>query len=270
MKELIWKMLPAFIRKAWSKGTPSPYGWFGNYASWQEAEKEATGYDSEIILGKVRDALRKVKRGEAAFERDSVVFLRPDSDPNVLKCLDKIAAANTSKLNVADFGGSLGSTYFQYKTELRATIEKWTVIEQRHFVEAGKAEFADGVLDFQPTLKEALRVAHPQALLLFSVLPYIEDPFMLIEEILSYDFGYILVDRTPFIASGAHRITLQVVPESIYKASYPAWFFNEAQFLAAFAAKYEVIHRFSSKFAGPYTLSDGTRAEWKGFLLKRR
>ena len=30
------------------------YGWFGNYSSWQEAEKKCTGYDSDIILKKVK------------------------------------------------------------------------------------------------------------------------------------------------------------------------------------------------------------------------
>jgi len=40
----------------------------------EEAMELSTGYDSERILGKVRDSLLKVKRGEAVYERDSVLF----------------------------------------------------------------------------------------------------------------------------------------------------------------------------------------------------
>ena len=46
----------------------------GNYSSWAEARANSTGYDSEVILNKTKDALLKVKRGEAAYERDSVTF----------------------------------------------------------------------------------------------------------------------------------------------------------------------------------------------------
>src|ERR1035437_7414303 len=46
----------------------------GEFASWDESAARCTGYDAEGILDKVLDATLKVKRGEAAFERDSVLF----------------------------------------------------------------------------------------------------------------------------------------------------------------------------------------------------
>jgi len=46
----------------------------GDYSSWIEALHASTGYDTELILEKSKSALLKVKRGEAIYERDSVLF----------------------------------------------------------------------------------------------------------------------------------------------------------------------------------------------------
>lgn len=272
MKELIWKILPASVRRFWSKRNGEPVsGWFGDYPDWKAAEQEAGGYNASEILQKVSASLMKVKRGEAAFERDSVAFDTLELQPDVQQWLKKIAEENNHNLNVLDFGGSLGSTYFQYRNSIGENkIQSWTVVEQTNFVEEGKAKFEDEILRFCFSVDEAVQLKKPDALLLFSVLPYIEEPFRMIEQILASGIEYIIVDRNPFLEAEKDRITLQIVPEYIYKASYPAWFFNEVHFLVAFAEKYEVVHQYNSKFANPITLSDGTRAAWKGFVFKRR
>jgi len=56
------------------KAVLSRIGYRGNYASWANAQQVSTGYNSDLILEKVKDALLKVKRGEAVYERDSVLF----------------------------------------------------------------------------------------------------------------------------------------------------------------------------------------------------
>jgi hypothetical protein len=43
-------------------------------SSWEKAQKKCSGYDNSIIVNKVKDAVLKVKSGEAKFERDSVLF----------------------------------------------------------------------------------------------------------------------------------------------------------------------------------------------------
>ena len=48
--------------------------WAGDFASWEEAQSNCSGYDSDIILEKCRNALLKVKNKEAVYERDSVLF----------------------------------------------------------------------------------------------------------------------------------------------------------------------------------------------------
>ena len=74
MKNFLLKLTPPFLL-SWLKWVKyRKYGWIGNYANWQEAQIRSVGYDTEEILGSVRDSLLKVKNGEAIYERDSVVF----------------------------------------------------------------------------------------------------------------------------------------------------------------------------------------------------
>ena len=84
------------------------YGLSGDYHSWDEALASSAGYDSEIILEKTRAALLKVKNGEAAYERDSVLFDEIEYAWPLLAGLMWVAARCQGTLNVLDFGGSLG------------------------------------------------------------------------------------------------------------------------------------------------------------------
>jgi len=91
------------------------YGWFGNYENWEAAEKQSVGYDDNLIIDKVLESTLRVKNGEFPYERDSVLFKEIHYDWPILACLMWVAARNGGKLNVLDFGGSLGSTYWQNK-----------------------------------------------------------------------------------------------------------------------------------------------------------
>jgi putative methyltransferase (TIGR04325 family) len=82
-------------------------------------------------------------------------------------------------------------------------------------------------------------------------------------------FKYIVVDRTAFIEGTKERITVQIVPDFVYKASYPAWFFNEQRFVSAFSAEYSLIRQFDSKF-DPVEKLDGMLCYRKGFVFKRK
>ena len=82
---------------------------------------------------------------DPAFERDGVVFDQPDYNFPLLACLLRVATESGNRLRVLDFGGSLGSTYFQCRPFLGGVSElRWTVVEQPQFVECGRREFEDG------------------------------------------------------------------------------------------------------------------------------
>lgn len=247
--------------------TKPNYGWFGNYKTWDDAEANCSGYDSDEILQKVKNAILKVKSGEAKYERDSVLFDDIKYSEPLLNAFQHSIENNT--LHITDFGGSLGSTYFQYRSLLPLDIDlKWAVVEQKHFDECGKTEIAEKHLHFFDTIEKVLSQQNNQVLLLSSVLPYFKEPYALIDKLISYGYTYIIVDRTAFIESEQERITKQIVPPFIYNASYPAWFFNENKFIKAFSNKYDLMASFNSNSDPTEKLEDGITVYRKGFYFK--
>jgi len=263
MKQLIKSLIPPIFINAVHRYKNRKDGWFGDYATWKEAKKASTGYDSDAILQKVRLSLLKVKNGEAVYERDSVIFDEIQYSWQLLSGLLLAASNAKGDLRVLDFGGSLGSTYYQNKKFLdQLDSVSWSVVEQKHFVDAGKKDFEDERLKFYYDVTACVKEQKPNVLLLSGVLQYIEKPYELIDEILKNDFEFVIVDRTSF--SNNNQIKLQIVPPSIYIASYPCWFFEEVEFLKFFEKyNFRVIENFNA--------SDGRTNDYtfKGFILEK-
>ena len=246
------------------------YGWHGNYSSWENAKKDSIGYDSDLILDKVKNSLLKVKNGEAIYERDSILFDKMEYSWPLLAALLWIANKNMGKLNIIDFGGSLGSTYFQNRPFLKDLSElRWNIIEQKKFVECGQHYFEDDHLKFYFNLDECIAQQDPDAIILSSVLQYIESPYDLLEKIIGLNFTYIIFDRTSFLEHGKDRITVQKVPPHIYNASYPAWVFEKKKFLDFFKGKYELIAEFEAYVGKEYYIVNNVKAGDKGFIFRR-
>lgn len=244
------------------------YGYSGNYFSWQLALNNCDGYDSDIILNKVRDSLLKVKKGIAAYERDSVVFDKIQYSWPLLSSLLLVASIDGLDLNVLDFGGSLGSTYFQNRHMLSHLNKlSWNIIEQEKFVLMGKKYFQTNELHFYEDISTYLKNNTPNVVLLLSVLPYIEDPYRLLDALKAIKCKYIIIDRTPwFIGDEQEQLTIQVVPKEIYPVSYPAWFLNKNKLLKYMSDLYEVVFDFES-LAGKIHLKNKIAFE-EGVLLK--
>jgi putative methyltransferase (TIGR04325 family) len=241
----------------------------GNYRTWEDARNASTGYDSDVILNKVKNSLLKVKNNEAAYERDSVLFNEVQYSWPLLAGLLWVASRQGNRLNLIDFGGSLGSTYFQSRSFFSHLNDlQWSIVEQEKFVQCGKRHFEDGRLKFYSTLDECVRERHPDAILLSSVIQYLEKPYDLLDEIVQKGFPYIIFDRTSVLEQGADRITVQKVPAEIYPASYPAWFFSKAKLLGFFAEKYELIAGFDA-LAGTIDLGDALATD-EGFIFRKR
>jgi putative methyltransferase (TIGR04325 family) len=239
----------------------------GDFKSWSEADKEAAGYDQKHILDKTLEAVRKVINGEMAFERDGVPFPRMQYNFPLLSALMRIAERH-GRLHVLDFGGSLGSTYFQSRGRLNSCPDlRWAVVEQASHVAVGNKEFANEELSFYDSIESACKDNEYDVLLLSGVLQYLPDPLTFLSSIVGRRIPAIIIDRTPFMVNGVARLTVQHVPKRIYSASYPAWFFSEHEFLAKFETQYENIATWS---ALDKHHPQGGRAEYKGFLFELR
>lgn len=241
----------------------------GDYSSWDEATQSSTGYDAGVILKKTCAALLKVKNGEAAYERDSVLFDKIQHTFPVLAGLLRAAQAHDGRLCVVDFGGALGSSYFQCRDFLQTVRRiEWLVVEQSAHVACGRKNFESDQLRFYNTIEGCMSGHQPNALLLSSVLQYLPNPCEILQQLLSHRIGHVIIDRTPFLVSDRKRLTVQHVPDSIYPASYPAWFFSETEFTAAIkSAGYSL----AADFPGADDISpEGEKAYFKGFIYEKR
>ena len=135
IKRVLKQILPPIVvsvGKSLLLGHERDLFFYGDFASWEEAEKEAAlhgrGYESQNIVETVAASVQKVRAGEAAFERDGVAFTKEDYNYRVLSALLYILAQE-HRLNVCDFGGSLGSTYFQNRKLFHNQDVVWNVVE---------------------------------------------------------------------------------------------------------------------------------------------
>jgi putative methyltransferase (TIGR04325 family) len=240
-------------------------GYYGHYKNWQLAEKHCRGYENPIILQKVLEATLAVQRGDYAFERDGFLFKKADYDFHLISALFFVSAQKNNCLNVLDFGGSLGSHFFQHKKFISLLDSiSWMVVEQKHFVDAGKQHIKEDDLHFFENYSQAIHFRRPDILLLGCVLPYLEKPYEWLERFAALNIPYLLIDKHPIIHSENDRLCIQkyrLYGESI---SYPAWFFSENKFLQQLNQYYEVVY--------DYLCPDlcNIKAEFKGYFLKKK
>lgn len=244
------------------------YGFFGDYSSWREALKLTGSYDSEKIFEKVKNASLKVKHGEAVYERDSVLFDKIQYSWPLLTSLLWIASKQENRLNLIDFGGALGTSYYQNLNFLSHLRElKWNIVEQKKFVDYGKELFAGQNLNFYYSIKECLKQEKTNVLILSNVIQYLEFPYQFLENI-GDNFEYVIIDRTP-VFQNHDQIVIQKIPPRIYEASYPCWILNDEKIKSFFSKSYELIADFDADI-GIAMKPGNSRATYKGFLFKRR
>lgn len=241
--------------------------WSGDFESWENALQKSDGYSSLEIIEKVKKAVLKVKNGDAVYERDSVLFDKIEYSWPLLSGLMWVAAKNNNSLKVLDFGGSLGSTYFQNRNFLNELgYVEWNIVEQDNFVTMGRDCIEDQTLQFYYSVEECIsKKGKPDILILACTLPYIKKPYELINELLNYEIPHIIIDNTFFNYEDRDRITIQKVPSSIYLASYPCWFLSYKKLSGVVAGKYTIVseHTNDSKI-----LLDGNLVQYQGFFAK--
>jgi putative methyltransferase (TIGR04325 family) len=153
--------------------------------------------------------------------------------------------AKQGKLDIVDYGGSLGCTYRQNLRylELFENI-RWNIIEQSHFVRAGNAEFRNEHLRFYFTLDECFKNTSPNVLLLGSVIQYMENPYDFLSSIMENRFEYIIIDRTTFSRDGGHYICVQILPDYLYDASYPCHLLSKPTLYDVMASYYQLVEEY--------------------------
>jgi len=220
-------------------------------------------------LEKVLASTLMVKRGEAVFERDSVLFDEIQYAWPVTAGLMWVAARNGGRLSVLDFGGSLGSCYFQNRQFLAGFADvRWSVVEQAHFVDAGRKYIQDERLVFYPTIAECVAEEKPNVVSLSSVLQYLEDPYAVLDELAQSGVEIILVDRTSFHDGKDDLIAVQNVAKAIYPASYPLWILSKKRLISHLSKKFILVAETLSPEG--FVQFDKGSFSFNGLIMKRK
>jgi putative methyltransferase (TIGR04325 family) len=274
MNSLIRSLLPPILTKIIKGFRNSKYGYHGSYDNWNSAMQNSMGYSQSNILEKVKIASLKVKNKEVAYERDGVVFDKIQYSWPVLAGL--MYAGQQKQINVIDFGGSLGSSYFQNKKFLNNAT--WNIVEQKHYVDVGRCFFeTDEALSFQYNVKDCIKSNKTNVLLMSGVLQYLEHPFKTLDSILKNNFEYVVIDRTICNLINKNKeprrgdknkkkkggeLKVQIVSPEFYDASYPCWIFNDSILRDFFISKgFELIEEFDSN-------PGYTEYFYKGYIFK--
>lgn len=256
--------LPESLRGWWRRHFG--WRWFrGDFATWAEARAEARGYEDQSGINRVIDAARAVRAGRAVWDRDGTLFTEGELHLPLLEVLRAVAAENGGRLELVDFGGALGSTWWQHREALTGMAVSWRIVEQAALVEAGRREFSEGPLSFYATLPEALAAGPAQALLLSSVLPYIEAPHALLRDVIDRALPHLILDRTPVVAGGRDRLVVQSTPPGLGGGSYPCWLFDRGSLLAPLRDHYELV----AEWPVGFDRVDGT-VTYHGFHFRHR
>jgi putative methyltransferase (TIGR04325 family) len=242
LKSALRLVLPPVLVKAWRAVFPRPTPLRKAYRTWAEAKACAGSYGAPNILASVLQGALAVKSGQAAFERDSVTFPRPELNAPLVAALGYVASATRGNLRVLDFGGSLGSSYWQSRPFLSPAVNlAWDVVEQPHFVAAGREHFADTPLRFFGTIQEAQAATEHDVLLASGVIQYLENPDWLFDRAKASSCPYFILTRMPLQETGRDYAAIEHVPPSIYQATYPVWFFDRDTLWRRLRSDYEMV-----------------------------
>ena len=245
----------------------------GDYANWDIAALACReGYAHQSIFEKVKHATQDVIDGRAVFERDSVTFHHEEYNWPLLTILWQEARDRGRPVTVMDFGGALGSTYFQNRKLLqRLNGLRWCVIEQPHYVACGREKFETECLRFYSSVSECLSHEKVNVALFSSVLAYLPNPWQVLSEVARAGISTVFIDETQVLDHGEKdRIVIQSVPSYIYKARYPMRFFTAKSLLRGLIPKYECDVVFGGFGVPSVLLSPLQIARYKGFVLRKQ
>jgi len=229
------------IAKNFISGEKNKFFFKGPFDTWKDAVINSEGYDSYKIIDKLFISAMKVKNKKFAYERDTVLFSQPSYDWMILYNILK-RTNNDRNLNLIDFGGSLGSTYFQHKLFLKLfRFVKWNIVEQKKITDIGKKFFKSKHLKFHNNLETAMKKNKSKFIILNNVLQYIENPTQIIDILSKYKGVTIIIDKIIFTKKNKDIIIVQKTPKRIYDASYPLRIFSKSNFLKKLRKHFKII-----------------------------
>ena len=240
--------------------------YIGDYNSWDAASSECKGYDDAAIIDKVISSTKKVLAGDAVWERDGWLFYEQEYVYHICAAILKCAVQNNNQgVRILDIGGSLGSTYFQNRKYLPDVKNlEYIVAEQARFADYGGKNLEDGTLRFIDSTESFDLYGKIDIVLMSGSLQYIAQYNEIIYKVIEAKPRYVILDR--ILVSDRQRVCKEIVPEAIYKGSYPIMIFCENDLVNLFSPDYELIEKDVSSVPEKVYFDDG-KAESKYYVF---
>lgn len=247
----------------------SPY--VESIIEWQTLFDSLIGYADPKILDKVKESTAGVISGLYAYERDSVTFSQVEFAWPELSCLLFVATKKEGVLNVLDFGGALGSMYFQNRKILNGLNSiKWSIVEQSEFVLAGRSLMKNGPINFYSRIEDAVQNESPNLAIFSSSMQYLRNSEEIVREINDSNIDYVYINKTPIIESSEDVVVVQHIPKQIYNASYPMKIFSRDRFLNGLWEKWDPVISYINKPEGICETNQKKSFMYESFLLQRK
>ena len=267
MKNLLKLLIPPILIKILKLFQKDACSYTGDQSDWQEAKKNAQGYNAPEIISKVFGSTRKVLEKKAVFERDSMLFYQEQYNYKLLFSLLQIAFEK-KRLHILDFGGALGSVFRQHADVLKPIVKDicWVIVEQESFFDASHHLDLEKEIHFCRSIEEAFQLFEIDAVLFSSVLQYLEHPEDVLQKVKGIE--YLIIDRHPeFFDKTSAQITVQNISEPIYNASYPLKIFGRSELEDKLLKDYFLLERWNSYCDTPWFLKDKNKNKNKVFYI---
>ena len=246
--------------------TDFPEGASGDFSSWQEAARLCS-FDQPEFLERVFSAAKAVASGSAVHMRDGSLFDEIEYSWPLLAGLLYAAAKSGGRLVVLDFGGSLGTTYFQNRRFLdRLEAVEWHIVEREVYCEFATRYLQHPRLHFHRSIEACCATgAEPGVIVFSSVLQSLPDPWALLATIGDLPVRHVLIDRCSISAEKRDRLTVfRASAAAAANMTRPMWFFDEVRLLAALGPDFRLIERFSG-----FEKLPGIPSQFHGYILER-
>jgi putative methyltransferase (TIGR04325 family) len=256
IKKKIKKFLPNFIIKIYHAYFTIKFIY--GYKSFKHAKKSCgNGYSSDLIINKIYKAANLVPK-KKEYERDGVNFDEIQYSWPLLSSI--LLATKNNKLNVLDFGGSFGTSFYQNRKFLKYVKKiKWNIVEQKKIVDIAKN---NNFINFYENVDDIK--TKPDIAIFCCSLCYLEDPYSVLKKVINIKPNFIAIDRTPFTEKKEDLFGIQIVNKKIYPARLPIITFSLNKFINFFKKEYILIERWVAEEQPE--LSDN----YKGFLFKKK
>lgn len=207
--------------------------YIGPFNSWKKALNASSGYNDPSITKKSNAALDMILSGTKTCEKDGILFDNFQYSLPLILGINYIQKS-VSQITVLDYGGSFASSYFRNLDILRELDIRWIVVEQASIIQIAKQKLSRyRELEFisDNDFREKRSILNYNVLLLGSSLQFFENPKAEITKLIHEGPKALVIEQTPFVLSGTRQLTVQQVREPIYDSSYPAWHFEEKEFM---------------------------------------